>query len=200
MEFEHKSMLSEEDYNKLLKFFSHKGKLQTNHYADTAEYSLDKLGITLRVRAKGESTILQMKVPKEGGKEELEESLSHEDYSDFLHRHNRFRYPAKFRIALHKVAGFKNMKDLKYLGVLTTDRRTIPAPNIKGEWALDKSTYPSGAVDYEIELEHGKGFEEDAQAILLNLLNEYRIEYRPSKLSKFQRFVQDIENHKENAS
>lgn len=188
--------LSENDFEKLLGFFLGNGEVQHNHYADTPDYLLCESDITLRVRAKADSQKLQLKIPfKSGGKEEIENPLSYEELATFLDPHNTFEFPEEFEQALFEYAGFKNTQQLHYLETVKTHRRVVYAPEIEGQWALDKSTYPSGRVDYRIELEYGQGFETEAQAMLINLLVHYGIEDKPLQASKFQRLVQDLQKH-----
>lgn len=196
LELEIGSELSENDFEKLLGFFLGNGNIQHNHYADTPNLFLYNSGITLRVRKKECSQKLQIKIPfTSGGKEEVQYSLSDEECGAFLNRSGAFEYPEEFQEALFTYARFKNIQQLIYLGTVTTHRRVVHVPKIDGEWALDKSTYPSGRVDYRIELEHGKNFKTEAQTMLINLLVHYGIEHKPLTVSKFQRLVQDLQKH-----
>lgn len=196
LELEIGSELSENDFKKLLGLFLGNGEIQHNYYADTPNLFLYNSDIALRVRKKECSQKLQMKIPfTSGGKEEAQYSLSDNECSAFLNRSGIFQYPEEFQEALFTYAGFKNTQQLIYLGTVTTHRRVVHVPEINGEWALDKSTYPSGRVDYRIELEYGVDFAEEAQITLINLLVKYDIEYKPLKVSKFQRLVQDLQKH-----
>ena len=150
IENEFKTMLSAEQYERLLNEFSwDETILQTNYYYDTDELKLSERSITVRVREIDGEFFLQVKLPtkKEFSRVELSEKLDTlpEELSGKL---------------LSEISG-EDIPDVKRLGKLFTKRL------VKGfdgaEIDLDMSEYFEKA-DYEVEIEFTD--EEKAREIL----------------------------------
>ena len=161
IENEYKILISAEKYLELLEYLDWDGEIiQVNYYYDTDHLLLAKQDKTLRVRAFGDTLLLQMKEPMETKIEGLSKKRETEIRvaeiplkidSDFLHKR-----------------GFNNISDnLEFymLGKLETRRCLKQIGDI--EIALDKNDYMN-IVDFEVEVEY-KGDDKAARALLKEL-------------------------------
>lgn len=189
IEREFKCQLTEEGYDKLRGVFGGSPKTQINHYFDNDERSLTQTSTTLRVREKGGELLLQLKIEiDETGKRELQERIDEKEFDEL--KNGEFSFPGNFVEALKSLVS--DMRDLKYLGSMQTNRITHPANAVLGEWALDHSVLPSGEHDYELELEYAEHYRWLASRRFGEILKNNGVENRPSCMSKFERFIHDL--------
>ena len=145
VDVEFKTLLSEEEYNRLMeKFSGNKTDFQTNHYFDTSRFSLKALDASFRVRQrdnfeitlkrkKGYNIIVKTLPISEDDFNELKDTgyVEDEDLQDDL-------------IALIGTQPLNNFLSLSTL------RMYLPYKN--GILFIDKSSY-LGCTDYELEYE-----------------------------------------------
>ena len=179
IEIEAKAMVGKDEYERLVRLFpSCPRYLQTNYYIDTDNRDLAKSGIALRIREKAGMFEFTLKTPLSQGKLEKSEPISFNDFAAFrdfgvfpkndLHR---FLLMLDFKI-----------EDLKILASLSTERLDIEYEG--GKISVDKNTY-SGNTDYEVEFEYNNLA--GAEKILFAFLDENKIAYTPTDISKHQR-------------
>ncbi len=150
-EFEKKLMLSKEAYEYLRKNICQDACsfFQTNYYFDTDDFSMNKRGVTCRIRQKNgvyKATIKNHSVQKLDCS--IEEDLAEKNYFDL----NAFS-----SLGVH------------LQGDLVTERIVVFADNTC-EMVLDRNIY-LGTVDYELEIEYLLGFEEKATELLNEIIS-----------------------------
>lgn len=145
LEFEKKVLLSPQEYDIILKIKQLSPvQVQINYYFDTDDFSMDKRGITCRIRernGKFKTTIKNhnLKYLDCGLEEDIIEKAEFD--------------PAPFK-----------SRGLKYQGQLLTERRILLKDDYC-EVVLDRNDY-LGYTDYELEIEYSEGCEIIAQIIL----------------------------------
>lgn len=136
LEYEKKVLLTPKEYEFLLNHIYTEGvrTIQTNYYYDTPELSMNELGITCRIRKKGDSFIATIKSHQSNEPEcSWEQSFPVDTVSD--------SFP------------LENMQ-LILLGSLTTDRTVVHHPD-EPIITIDKNTYLD-MTDFELEIEYPK--------------------------------------------
>ncbi len=150
IEIEAKVLITEKEYNNVLTHFKDrviKEYDQTNHYIDSDDLALKKLGIGCRIREKDGNYTLTLKAPMSEGLLEKDENLTKDQFS-----------------ALVKSAHFPecNIEDfIRMLGVdpetlriqtaLKTHRVEVFYEDNTYEFSVDKNSY-NNQVDYELEM------------------------------------------------
>ncbi|MFC3040569.1 CYTH domain-containing protein [Virgibacillus xinjiangensis] len=184
IEIEYKNLLTKEEFQRLLTSlpFPDSGKIQTNHYFETTEFSLKQHGSALRIREKGGEYQLTLKEPHPDGLLETHDRLTRNEVDawlngDFIFKPNVGQQLEEKGI-LHE--------DLEYYGSLTTSRREIEHRGVL--LVLDYSTY-NGREDYELELEADS--KELGTARFDELLTEHNLKRRKTP-NKIQRFFDSI--------
>jgi len=144
-EYEKKLMLTEAEYDVTNNLFGNlSSKTQTNYYFDTGDFSMNKKGITCRIREK--DGIFKATVKNHSSKHydcSIEEDLVKKTEFD----------PRIF-----------NEKGLSCQGKLVT-HRTIIYKDALCEMVLDRNTY-LGYTDYELEVEYCENSEKKALWLL----------------------------------
>ena len=156
IECEKKVMLTYDEYA-VISTMVRKGvvlKTQTNYYFDTDKFSMNKKGITCRIREKAGKFTATIK----SRNPELPERSIEADVCE----------KSEFDPQLFKAFG------LRYQGEMFTERMIMHEDNTC-EVALDRNTY-LGCVDYELEIEYGKDGEQKAQAILEGIAHSLKPE------------------------
>lgn len=195
-EKELKLLLNKEDYSTLLNSFKEitNPLNQINYYFDTHEFSLNKLGITLRIREENEENFLLCLKTKLTNllsditiSNELEKSISRNDFNEYQNNpegivtylNNDFSFPVKNQL---------EHNHLQFLGSIKNQRRKL----LFNEYIcdLDYTIYPNGDVFYEMEFE-GMESELDSKKII-QYLDGNGIKYTVNKKSKYKRFVECI--------
>lgn len=185
IEIEAKSLVSHDDYRKLVKLFeSYPRFTQTNHYIDSDDRALSRAGIALRIREKDGACELTLKTPLSEGLLEKHANISLAQFEE---------YKSKGIFPKGDIARFLTMLDfdvekLKILASLTTDRIDVEYEG--GLLSIDRNEY-CGTTDYEIEFEYNNL--EGAKAILSRLFQENQIVASFSNTSKTRRAMQALE-------
>lgn len=184
IEIEFKNMLTEEEFDALLKAlpFPKHSIIQKNHYFETKNFSLKNNGAALRIREKNGVFVLTLKEPHPQGLLETHEKLTAEEAQHWL--------GGKPVLKLHITKRLETLdvpiKDFQYYGCLTTERWETTYK--EALLVLDRSEY-NGITDYELELE----VKDRNTGILLfdELLREYNIEKKPSP-NKIVRYFKSL--------
>jgi uncharacterized protein YjbK len=183
IEIEFKNMLTEGEFNILLKHFSlnesHFFK-QVNHYFDTPDFSLKQHGCNLRIREKKDGYEMTLKQPHPDGLLETNENLDEKAAQSLLEG-----APLTDGIIKEQLLRMDIKIDhLCFFGSLETKRAAIEYKG--GELVLDLSTYLN-AQDYEVEYEVTDRL--TGEAVFVQLLSEVKIPHRNAK-NKVQRFYE----------
>ena len=178
IEIEGKILVTETEFESLLKYFKRTDEdkiVQINHYIDSQDQQLRKLGFALRIREKINRYVLTLKTPLSEGLLEKDQDISKEVYKSFKYE-NKFPDGSIKNFLL--MLGL-NVDSLSIVTSLKTERYDIDYNG--GLLSLDKNTY-NNIVDYEVELEE-TSFER-AKANLKERFEKVNIEYRINHLSK----------------
>lgn len=173
LEIEYKTLLTENEYEQLIKKFSLEKAtpfFQRNFYFDTKDFFLKKNNYALRIRQFKKGGEQTLKIPQKKGKLEVTDPLSATELVSLLEK-KTLKPNSSVEQALKKCQ--LSLNDLLFLGDLTTYRLELNTP--LGILALDKSYY-QGKVDYELELEvqNTKTTKED----FLQFLNDSHVIYK----------------------
>ncbi len=187
IEIEAKMLVNEDEYKKLLKHFNvstNEVIVQTNHYIDSEDHELRKLGFALRIREKKDEFELTLKTPLSEGLLEKNEIITRNDYLTFKERDV---FPNGSIRNFLLMLGIK-VFNLKIQASLTTERFNVQyGPD--SLLSIDKNIY-GDKIDYEVEMED-TGLE-NAQNNLKDICNETNIEYRQNPFSKQARAMEQF--------
>ncbi|WP_280769248.1 CYTH domain-containing protein [Salipaludibacillus daqingensis] len=150
IEIEFKNLITKEQYEKLLTFFSSTCSpmfKQVNHYFDTESFSLKALKSALRVRYKQDGYVLTLKQPHVTGLLETHQKIDNQSFH--LLKEQGKMESGDVSHQIKNLIG-EPVPLLCYLGHLTTERTEVQLK--EGLLVLDKSYY-FDRVDYEIEFE-----------------------------------------------
>ena len=168
IEKEYKILISQEDYENILKYLPLEPKTQINYY-----YKVDNPKTTIRFRQIGKELYFTLKERVKDCHNEYEFKVRRRDFED-----------PKIQELLTKF----NITEHVYLGSLTTSRATLDMAY--GQFCLDKSEY-LGKTDYEIEYEFYDGEDVDDHEFndLLDLLH---LTYTKQAKTKYARFLEAL--------
>ncbi|QKY68617.1 CYTH domain-containing protein [Lentibacillus sp. CBA3610] len=180
IEIEYKNLLIKEEFDRLLQElpFPDQSDTQTNHYFESADFALKKLGCALRIREKNGTYTLTLKEPYPSGLLETHDTLTEQEATAWINGDVLHEKDAAKRIADKGISP----DNLIYFGSLTTERREL---NYRDTLlVLDYSTY-YGYDDYELELETSS--ERHGREIMQDILTGFNIEKRdtPNKIQRF---------------
>ncbi|WP_214819509.1 MULTISPECIES: CYTH domain-containing protein [unclassified Exiguobacterium] len=181
VEIEFKSMLTKDEYEKLIRAYKLENQVrwQANDYFDTPSFQLKKQGAALRIREKKHGQVLTLKQPNEVGLLETHSSITEEEAEDL------FKYGIIHDDQMKQaLAPFQLNAALEHLGRLETNRAEHQTED--GLLVLDESHYLE-TTDYEIEFEVTN--EEAGKRAFERLLAEHGLPYRPAK-NKIVRFME----------
>ena len=179
LETEYKSLLTEEEYNKIACHYSWDWiKEQTNHYYSDDESILARNRVMFRVRVKDDRSVIQVKL--------------HKNVNSPLQICEELEYPADGVPEViedgEKYTGIKT-GTLKNLGSTVTLRHSKMWDS-RTEICLDKTEY-LGITDYEIEIEYtGEKIPEE----LLAELTALGVEFKENSVGKYTRFLRALNN------
>jgi uncharacterized protein YjbK len=183
IEIEFKNLLTEDEFNQFTSHFNRNKKdffHQENHYFDTPNFALKKIGCALRIREKKGQFEMTLKQPHPDGLLETNAILSVEEAEHLLQGGT-----IKNNIILSQIIPLGiEAKELAYFGTLATDRAEFTYK--EGLLVLDVSSYLN-TIDYEVEYEVSN--REKGQIIFLNLLKELNIPVRRTD-NKVKRFYE----------
>ncbi|WP_447403045.1 CYTH domain-containing protein (plasmid) [Lysinibacillus sp. fkY74-1] len=198
-EKELKLLLNKEDYSFFVNSFQEitNPLNQINYYFDTNEFSLNQLGVTLRIREENERNLLLCLKTKLNDllsditiSNELEKNISRTDFNQYQKNPEEIITYLNNEIPVSIKKKLEN-NQLQLLGSIKNQRRKL----LFNEYIcdLDYTIYPNGEVFYEMEFE-GMESELDSEKIMQYLdINE--IKYTVNKKSKYKRFVECIVNN-----
>ncbi len=170
LEFEFKSLLSQEEYERLIiKFKGNRLDLQTNHYFDTPRFSLKALACSLRVRER-ETFEITFKRKKNYNNIELTQAITAEEFEIMK---NEGAIP-EGDIANDLSSIVNGQKIVNFMS-LSTLRMFLPYMN--GILFIDKSSY-CGTSDYEIEYEASSYY--NGKKEFIDIIKELEINYKKS--------------------
>ncbi|WHL22587.1 CYTH domain-containing protein [Streptococcus iniae] len=185
LEIEYKTLLTKDEYNRLLVKLSHIEPLtQTNYYIDTPNFDLKANRMSLRIRTFNDSAEMTLKVPEKIGNREYNVSLDLIVAKQLVKNFQLDENSIKEMIAQTSV----DCGQLECFGFLTTTRRETDTAI--GKMALDYNHY-SSVIDYELELEVDdpiKG-QNDFDKFLLE--NQISFKYAKSKVARFTKTLRN---------
>ena len=179
LEIEMKTLLSEEEYNRLqAQFLEVTPITQKNYYLDTPDFYLRQHKIAMRIRTFDTSAELTIKIPQEVGNMEYNQALTLEEANDCL---EECKLPQGMIMDELKNRGL-SPNGWVVLGCLTTVR--YEKETAIGLMALDQSRY-FDIVDYELELEVENGVQGSLDFKEFLQANDIHYKKAPSKLVRF---------------
>lgn len=177
IEIEFKSMLTQNDYEKLLHYYNVTNKqfvIQTNLYFDTVDFQLKQRGMGLRIRYFSDTAEATLKIPQTVGLLEVTDRLSLDEVEQAINK-DQFTPQATEILGQLRTLNI-SLSDLHLIGKLITKRAEFTIP--EGKLALDESWY-SDYHDFELELEvPDYNFNEGD---FKQLLNKFELPYRKTK-------------------
>lgn len=182
LEIEFKNMVTLEEYQELLqseflKQVSPEKFTQTNYYFDTKHSDLKKQGSALRIRISSSLMELTLKSPSDGYLMETNISLDKETTSSILDKKELSLSADIFSNEHVDLQDIPENAIFHLFNSMTTERYE------KGEdihlLVLDKTTYPIGKVDYELEVESKDG--KKGKEFFESFLEKHSIPSRPAQ-------------------
>lgn len=168
VEIEFKSMLTEQEYNRLMeKFHGNRTDLQTNHYFDTPRFSLKAASCSLRVRER-DGLELTLKRKKGYSIQESTIEITQEQFESFK---NTGVLPSEeAQQEIQRIIGEQKLNNFLSLSTL---RMYLPYKT--GILFIDKSMY-FDQVDYELEYEAKSYYQ--GRKEFVEIINELGIQYK----------------------
>lgn len=191
IEIEAKVLINEKEYNKVISYYKNnviKEYDQINHYIDTIDLKLKKMGIGLRIREKDNTFTLTLKAPLAEGLLEKDEEISKDQFNAF-NKSNIF--PNCNNMDFIRMLGVDPFK-LKILTSLETHRLEINNNDTEGyDFSIDKNTY-NNKIDYELEV--SGPLLSKAKEILKEICNITNCFYKDNPKSKETRALETLSN------
>lgn len=170
LEFEFKSLLSQEEYERLIiKFKGSRLDLQTNHYFDTPRFSLKALSCSLRVRER-ETFEITFKRKKNYNNVELTQAISAEEFETI--KEEGSIPEGEISNNLSSILG-----DQKIVNFMSLSTLRMYLPYMNGILFIDKSSY-CGTSDYEIEYQASSYY--NGKKEFIDIIKELEITYKKS--------------------
>lgn len=168
IEIEFKSMLTEQEYDKLMeKFHGNRTDLQTNHYFDTPRFSLKAASCSLRVR---ERDGLELTIKRKKGYSILENTIeiTEQQFEEF--KTTGIIPSEEVAQEIQHIIGEQKLNNFLSL---STMRMYLPYKT--GILFIDKSMY-FDTVDYELEYEAKSYYQ--GRKEFVEIINELGIQYK----------------------
>lgn len=182
LEIEFKNMLTLEEYQELLQseFLNQEDPdkiTQTNYYFDTEYSDLKKQGAALRMRTSSSFREITLKSPSDGYLMETNLSLDKETASSILQNKKISLSADIFSNEKVDLKDIPKNASFHLFNSMSTERFE------KGEdihlLVLDKTTYPNGKVDYELEVESKD--EKKGKEFFQSFLEKHSIPHRSAQ-------------------
>lgn len=190
IEIEYKNLLTEAEYKRLLTGlpFPEEAQVQVNHYFETGDFALKKLGCALRIREKNGRFISTLKEPHPRGLLETHDTLTHQEAAHWMNGNVTLKENISKRFTCKTISE----ENLVYYGSLTTNRRELTCRDVL--MVLDYSTY-HGNDDYELEIEAQS--ETAGLEAMKQLMKKFSINKRktPNKIQRFFNAAQANKRH-----
>ncbi len=170
-EVEFKTLLTKEEYRRLYEKFKNNGSdVQTNHYFDTARFSLKATDASLRVRERN-NLELTLKKKKGYNIQQFHLEITKEQFEEI----KQTGVLPECEIA-DEIKSIINEQKLTNFMSLSTDRMVFPYS--KGYLFLDKSSY-LGMVDFELQYV-ARNYHNGKQEFIA-IINELGIQYKKAE-------------------
>ena len=180
---EFKSLLTEQEYNKLMDhFLNKKDDFQTNHYFDTKRFSLKALNASLRVRER-EDLELTLKRKKGYTTDIKSITITKEEFEQI-----KETGVVDNEVLSQDLANL--IKEQKLVNFLSLSTLRSYVPFASGILNIDKSEY-LGIIDYEIEFT-SKSYHQ-GKADFIKIISEFGIQYKKSD-KKIKRAFNALKN------
>jgi inorganic triphosphatase YgiF len=179
---------------------------QISHFFETAQDHLARKEIALRLREESqpdESKRQLLLTVKEGGvragalmvRPEYESHIDQRLWDELMSGGKHFAevdLPPIHR--LKELLGDLSYLEIEDLGQIVNVREVydLSADGLEMEVLLDRTEYPNGTYDVELETEMPQGIAGKAARVLRNLFAEAGIDWRPSEVGKYVRFRRKI--------
>jgi inorganic triphosphatase YgiF len=216
-ESEIKVLLGDEDARALRDRLGEPSRVlsQVSLFYDTAEDHLARAGVCLRIREESAAAAPEGDDAPAGGAErilltvkeaglragalmvrpEVESEIARSDWEDLRLRRRHF---AELDLApvgrLREILGRLDGLDLAPLGRIENRREVydLRTEGMAFEVLLDRTVYPDGAVEFELESELPEAAAGEGARALRRLFEELGIEWRPADVGKYVRFRRKI--------
>lgn len=166
-----RTLLTKDEYEKLIKKFkNNKQDVQTNHYFDTARFSLKATDASLRVRERS-SLELTLKKKKGYNIQQFTQPITREEFEEI--KQSGILAESELATEVQAIIGSQKINNFMSL---TTDRVYLQYSN--GILFIDKSSY-LGLTDYELEYE-AKNYHNGKQEFVA-IINEFGISYKKAE-------------------
>jgi len=175
---------------------------QVSHFFETPQDHLARKEIALRLREESqpdESKTQHLLTVKEAGvragalmvRPEYESHLDRTLWSELISGQRKFGdvdLPPIQR--LREVLGELDILDIEDLGQISNTREVFDFADdgMTMELLLDRTEYPNGTIDIELESEMPQGVAGKGARLLRNLFAEHDIAWRPAESGKYMRF------------
>ena len=183
IEIEKRVMLTEEQYNDLLRYAltykSRKEMVLENHYFDDEDLSLRNAHHMLRIRSINDDEFeLTIKVKGDKGDLEINEPLNKYEVNNLI------RELVIGNEEINNIIKNDTNKKIKYITSLNTKRIEIEFDNYL--FVLDKNYY-SSVIDYDLEIESSDL--DVAEETIKKYCSEFHLQYSTSYKSKSRRAI-----------
>ncbi len=176
-DIEFKTLITEADYNKILKENeSIKGDLQINYYFDTTRFTLKASEAVLRIKRTDKHLTIILERKKNYAVLRIEEEITEDEFNDILNNH-----VIKHASILEELNELIKNQPIVNFMTFSTYRINIPFKDTK--FALDKCEY-CDMVDYE--LEYRTKNRESGKLIFVEFIKKFNLQYERSQ-SKLKR-------------
>lgn len=170
-EVEFKTLLTKDEYRRLFEKFKENGTdIQTNHYFDTARFSLKATDTSLRVRERN-NLELTLKRKKGYTIQQFSQEITREQFEEI--KANGVLPECEIADELKSIIGEQKINNFMSL---STERMVFPYS--KGYLFLDKSNY-LGVVDFELQYV-AKNYHNGKQEFVA-IINELGIQYKKAE-------------------
>ena len=193
LEVEFKNLLTVTEYDELRQAYPFgQPFLQQNYYFDTPDRLLQQAHCGLRIRLFVDYAEQTLKVPAPVTTParhqlyEITDRLTLKQAAQLLDQHQILMTDQ----SILALANYKlDPRRLKLIGQGTTKRQIAKLP--VGDLTIDRTSYPNGRQDFELELETSEPIQ--ANNFYRDLLQQHQIPQRP-QLNKVARAVKEFEN------
>jgi len=180
---------------------------QVNHFFDTTDWALQRAGCILRLREEDGAFVVTAKGPSESTGDEVFTSRLEEEVAVDSARARqilngklspldalKLRHGGEHTNLTSRLARALGERPLYHVGAFRNERRRIGPVTLPGDgpelsvvFELDRTEFPHGRVDYEVEVEIAAGDAARCRAALMSLFEKAGIPWRtaPSKAARF---------------
>lgn len=183
---EFRTLLSKDEYTRLVEKFKSQSKydIQTNHYFDTAIFSLKAFDASLRVRERDNLLELTLKRKKGYNIQEFRQTITKDEFDET--RNTGFLPDGQVKDEISNLIGTQKIENFMSLST-----KRIGFVYDKGIVFIDENNYLN-VTDYELEYE-AKTLHE-GKAEFIKLISDFQIKYRKAdkKISRAYHALRNI--------